>query len=146
MIHLSAIGLALDLIGVMMLGVDLVRVQRNLRHDAEERLSALRDVTEGVGGIDRFLKTVSGDFREYERDEGAYSPRHGTFDSDSAERSIEELKDGINSVADNVGILAAMIVAGVEGDRKTVSKSLIFSYAGLALILLGFGLQIPAYL
>jgi len=31
----------LDLVGVMMLGVDLVRIQKRLRGDAEDRLAAL---------------------------------------------------------------------------------------------------------
>lgn len=146
MIHLSAIGLSLDLVGVLMLGIDLVRVQRKLRRDADDRLASLQDVTEGVGGIDRFLKSVSGDFREYERDEGQYLPRQGTFDSDSAERSFDEMKDGINGLADQVGTLAAMMVTSVEGDRKTASMSLIVSYLGLLFVIIGFGLQIPAYL
>lgn len=146
MIHLSAIGLTLDLVGVLMLGIDLVRVQRKLRRDADDRLASLQDVTEGVGGIDRFLKSVSGDFREYERDEGRYLPRQGTFDSDSAERSFEEMKDGINGLADQVGTFAAMMVTSVEGDQQTASMSLIVSYLGLLFVIIGFGLQIPAYL
>lgn len=146
MMHLSAIGLILDLVGVLMLGIDLVRVQQKLRRDADDRLASLQDVTDGVGGIDRFLKSVSGDFREYERDEGRYFPRSGTFDPDSAERSFEEMKDSINGLADQVGTLATMMVASVDGDRKTASMSLIVSYLGLLLVIVGFGLQIPAYL
>jgi hypothetical protein len=146
MIHLSAIGLILDLVGVLMLGIDLVRVQRKLRLDADDRLSSLQDVTEGVGGIDRFLKSVSADFREFERDEGQYFPRSGTFDFASAERSFEEMKDSINGLADQVGTLAAMLNTSVEGDRKTATMSLIVSYLGLLFVIVGFGLQIPAYL
>lgn len=44
MIALSVSGLVLDLVGVMMLGADLVRVQRKLRSDASDRLSALTEV------------------------------------------------------------------------------------------------------
>ena len=146
MLHLSAIGLILDLVGVLMLGIDLVRVQRKLRRDADDRLASLQEVTAGVGGIDRFLKGVSGDFREYERDEGRYLPRNSTFDSESAERSFEEMKDGINGLADQVGTMAAMMVASVEADRKTASMSLIVTYLGLLFVIIGFGLQIPSYL
>ena len=53
MLHLSAIGLILDLVGVLMLGIDLVRVQRKLRRDADDRLASLQEVTAGVGGIDK---------------------------------------------------------------------------------------------
>jgi hypothetical protein len=142
----SVVGLSSDLAGVLLLGVDLVRVQRRMRGDAAERLASLNDVTEGVGGIDAFLKNISGDFREYRYEEGASFPVDGTFDPRSAQSSLDELKDGINGVADNLGTVAAMMVATVENDRKTAATSLIVTYTGLGLIFLGFVLQIPAYL
>lgn len=145
MIVLSVAGLALDLIGVMMLGVDLVRIQKRLRSDAEDRLAALNDVAEGAGGTEAFLKGISGDFREYYRDEGRYLPSNGTFDYQFAKQSLDELKDGVNGLADHLGTLARMLIAGVESDRETAKLSLSVSYGGLGLILLGFLLQIASY-
>ena len=146
MIVLSLAGLTLDLAGVLMLGFDLVRVQRQLRTEAEDRLASLNEVAEAAGGIDGFLKTVSGDFREYYRDEGIYLPSHGTFDHGAAQASFEEVKDSINGLADNLAVVANMLVATVESDRTTANKTLSMTYGGLALIILGFALQAPAYL
>lgn len=130
----------------MLLGVDLVRVQRRMRGDAEDRLASLNEVTKGVGGIDGFLTTISGDFREYQYDEGRSLPIDGTFDPSSAQTSLDEIKDGINGLADHLGTVAAMLVANVENDRKTAGTSLILTYFGLMLILAGFFLQMPAYI
>ncbi|MBO9712176.1 hypothetical protein [Sphingomonas sp.] len=143
--YLSVVGLVLDVAGVLMLGIDLVRVQRKLKGDAEERLSTLNEVAESAGGIDRFLKSISGDWREYDREDGGYVPRHGTFDHRAAEMSLDELKDGINGLADNLQTVATMMVATVESDRKTASMSLWVTYGGLTLIVVGFALQAVAY-
>lgn len=145
MIVLSVTGLVLDLVGVMMLGVDLVRIQKRLRGDAEGRLAALNDIAEGAGGAEAFLKSVSGDFREYYRDEGRYLPSDGTFDYQSAKQSVDELKDGLTDLADHLGTLARMLIASVEGDRETAKLSLNVSYSGLGLIVVGFLLQIASY-
>jgi hypothetical protein len=145
MVVLSVTGLVVDLVGVMMLGVDLVRIQNRLRRDAVDRLAALNDVAEGAGGAEAFLKSISGDFREYYRDEGRYLPSDGTFDYRSAKQSLDELKDGVNGLADHLGTLARMLIASVEGDRETAKISLNVSYSGLGLIVLGFLLQIASY-
>lgn len=87
MIYLSIAGLALDLAGVMMLGVDLVRVQRRLRGDAEERISRLDEILEEIGGIDSWAETVPSDFREWQWEEGA--DRHGPGDVRPGSRSRE---------------------------------------------------------
>jgi hypothetical protein len=145
MIALSVSGLVLDFVGVMMLGADLVRVQRKLRSDASDRLSALTEVVAGAGGMERFLKSISGDFREYYRDDGQFLPSAGTFDHDAAERSLEEVKDGINGLADHVGTVARMMAATVESDEQTARMSLRVTYGGLVLILLGFTLQAAGY-
>jgi hypothetical protein len=60
MIVLSVTGLVLDLVGVMMLGVDLVRIQKRLRGDAEGRLAALNDIAEGAGGPKLSLRASPG--------------------------------------------------------------------------------------
>lgn len=136
----------MDLAGVLMLGTDLARVQITLKRDAEERLLHLSEVVEAAGGMDKFLASISGDFREYYRDEGAYFPRHESFDHSSAEQSFGEMKDGINGLADNLGTVAQLMVATVESDKKTASMSLWVTYGGLLLIVAGFALQITAYL
>ena len=138
----STSGLVLDLVGVMLLGADLVRIQRRLRGDAADRLERLEEVAASAGGLEAFLKGVSGDWREYERDEGRYLPVYGTFDHDAARANVSELKDGMNGLADSLGTLAEMMIASVRADRETATLSLRLTYIGLALIVTGFLLQI----
>jgi len=145
MITLSLTGLVLDLVGVMFLGLDLVRIQKRLRRDAEDRLAALNDIAHGAGGTEAFLKGISGDFREYYRDDGQYLPSTGTFDHQSAERNVSELKDGISALAEHLRTLAQMLTSTVEGDRETAKISLTVTYGGLGLIVMGFILQIAGY-
>jgi hypothetical protein len=101
---------------------------------------------ESSGGLDAFLKSISGDRREYERDEGRYVPLLGTFDYASAKRSLDEMKDGIGGLADDLRSVATMMIAAVESDRKAAGMSLKVTYGGRILIGIGFLLQIFAYL
>lgn len=145
MIVLSVVGLVLDLAGVLALGWDLKRVQVKLRDDADQRLSVLDEVTEAVGGVEGFLKTVSGDFRDYYMDEGRASPVDATFDHRAAQDSLDEIKGSINGLADQLGMIARMMVAGVKNDRDTAGLSLRWTYGGLGAIVVGFSLQTIAY-
>jgi hypothetical protein len=145
-VYLSIAGLALDLAGVMMLGVDLVRVQRRLRGDAEDRVFRINAILEGIGGIDGWAETVPSDFREWQWEEGRTVMVSGTFDPARARESFEEALGTISAVGTHVITLANMQLAAIDADRATANLSLRYSYVGLGLIALGFCLQIIAYL
>jgi hypothetical protein len=130
----------------MMLGVDLVRVQRRLRGDAENRVTRLDAILESIGGIDGWADTVPSDFREWDWDEGRTVGVPGTFDSERARESFREALETISAVGIHVVTLAKMQVAAIDADRDTANLSLRYSYVGLVLIALGFCLQITAYL
>lgn len=146
MIYFSIAGLAIDLAGVMMLGVDLVRVQRRLRGDAENRVTRLDEILESIGGVDGWAETVPSDFREWDWDEGRTVGVPGTFDPDRARESFKEALETISAVGTHVVTLAKIQVAAIDADRDTAKLSLRYSYVGLVLIALGFCLQIAAYL
>jgi hypothetical protein len=143
---LSVIGLTLDFSGVLFLGFDLVRVQRRLRGDAEERVSRLDAILEEIGGIDGWAETVPSDFRDWQWDEGRTVMVDGTFDTMQAGESFKEALDTIGAVGSHVLTLANMQLAAINTDRSTANLSLRYSYLGLALIVVGFCLQLPAYL
>ncbi|MDO8271634.1 MAG: hypothetical protein Q7U82_06890 [Gammaproteobacteria bacterium] len=124
-----------------------MRVQRKLRTDAENRLSALAEVVESTEGIDPFLNNISADWRSYvDIGEGLYEPELGSFNPDAAKYSLDDIKSGISGLAGDLRTLSTMMLASVESDRKAVSLSLSVSYGGLVLIVLGFLLQMLAYL
>ncbi len=143
---LSISGLALDLSGVLLLGVDLVRVQQRLRGDAEDRITKLDEILEEIGGIDGWAETVPSDFREWQFEEGRTVMLPGTFDPRQARESFDEALSTISAVGMHVLTLAKMQSATIDTDRSTARLSLRFSYIGLLFITLGFGLQLPVYL
>ena len=144
--YLSVAGLVLDVSGVMLLGSDLVRVQRRLRGVAEDRVSRLDVILEQIGGIDGWAETVPSDFRQWQWEEGRTVMLPGTFDPRQAGESFQEALDTIASVGTQVLTLARMQAAAIEVDRSTANLSLRYTYGGLGLILIGFGLQLHAYL
>jgi hypothetical protein len=143
---LSVAGLSLDLCGVLLLGFDLVRVQRRLRGDAKDRISRLDAILDEIGGIDGWAETVPSDFRDWQWDEGRTVMVDGTFDTDRARDSFREALSTISAVGTHVLTLANMQLAVINADRDTAHLSLRYSYLGLALIVAGFFLQLPAYL
>ncbi len=70
----------------------------------------------------------------------------GTFDPDRARESFDEALSTISAVGTHVVTLANMQLATVDADRCTANLSLRYSYIGLAMIAIGFCLQIVAYL
>jgi hypothetical protein len=143
--YLSISGLALDLTGVLLLGFDLVRIQRRLHSESKDRISSLDTILEEIGGIDGWADTVASDFREWQWEEGRTVMVPGTFDPERARVSFEEALGTISAVGTHVLTLAKMQLAAIDADRDTANLSLRFSYLGIALIIIGFCLQMPAY-
>lgn len=143
MTGLTLIGLLLDLVGVVLLGFDLVRIQRKLRRDAEERIATLAGVVEANEGVESWMNELgrSADWREYQRDDGGYWPVGGTFDSSAAQSSFKELGAQVAEIGSSVHRLAHMMSINVLNDQSTAHLSLKFSYIGLALVVIGFALQ-----
>lgn len=72
--------------------VDLVRVQRNLRADATDRLWIFAGVAAAHDGTDKWLDEMgrNADWRKHQRDEGKNLPVGGTFDPEAARDSSKE--------------------------------------------------------
>jgi len=139
----NLIGLFLDLIGVLALGWDVVRIQRGLLASARANASALQKLDADYGGsaswleeTKRSLKWVPGSaFQRYHaEDEVSYN----------AKRTAELAKDTADAaggIGEYVVALAKILNARADEDVKTAGASLKISYAGLALICTGFLLQ-----
>lgn len=142
--YLSIIGLALDLAGVLLLGADVLRIQRKLKRDAVERLSSLNEVFEGQAGLEAWMEELArnADWREHQRDEGRYFPVDGTFDPSAAKESVREITAQISELGANVGRLAELQIAAAKTDQRTARSSLALTYTGLLMIVAGFALQI----
>ena len=141
-------GLVADLIGVLFLGFDVIKIQRNLRQSAQEKFDGANEV---LGDYDQFgdwVKEVkrNADWRDWDYEEGQVSYRAGTFDHDAAERSISDIMLAISNVNESLSKIAEITVDGAIQDQHTAERSLKMSYMGLALITIGFALQIVSQL
>ena len=82
----SPVGLFLDFIGVLLLGIDLVRVQQSLRAQARSDLARFEALAEYHGGTEGRIEEIATSTRRIERE---YDP--GAFNMDDAMKQIGEL-------------------------------------------------------
>ena len=148
MIILNLTGLGADFVGVMLLGYDVVRIQRKLREDAAERLSNFNDLMDQNANNVGYAKDLAGksDWRHFDYDEGMMVPLGESFDHRAASDSYSAAVNFIGSVGADVYKMAGVFAAAYEADERTARLSLRLSYTGLALILMGFALQFYAQL
>lgn len=139
----NLIGLFLDLIGVLALGWDVVRIQRGLVASARTNADALQKLDADYGGVaswleetKRSLKWVPGSvFQEYHaEDEVSYNARR-------IAELAKDTADAANGVAEYTVALGEILKGRAEEDVTTASASLKISYVGLGLICTGFLLQ-----
>lgn len=144
---LQIVGLVLDLLGVGFLGIDLVRIQYGLRKAAKIRINRLEELAEEYGGVEDWSADIGrvANWAEHaDIGEGLYEPIPGAFDASAASRSFEEAMQAVGAIAKRSTEIADLVLGSYVADRESAKSSLVFSYIGLMLILVGFSLQIIA--
>lgn len=147
--NLQVVGLGLDLLGVALLGVDLIRIQNDLRSKANERIDRLNELAEEFGGVEEWADDIakSANWAEYaDIGERIFEPIPGSFDAGAAKESFGEAMQAVGIVAARADKVSGIVLAAYQSDKESAKSSLIYSYLGLALILTGFGLQIISML
>lgn len=137
------IGLVLDLVGVLALGYDVVRIQRSLLASARANRRAYEKLDADFGAtpdwlsdLKKSLTWVPGHaFQEHHaQDEVSYNAeRIGEISRDIA--------DAASGLAEYVAALAETLRQRAHEDADLAGLSLRISGAGLALIVIGFLLQ-----
>src|SRR6266581_467717 len=103
----TPIGLILDVIGVLLLGFDLVRVQKSLRTQARNDLARFEAMVEDYGGAESWIEEISKNCRwvhsrEYERyhaeDEISYNARHALDQLQELAQSVSGLAEPITKI------------------------------------------------
>ena len=147
MVVLSISGLVLDLVGVMLLGFDLLRIQRQIQTEARDRAKILSKMTDDYGGVGAWLGWIKEEaiWSEVEYNEGRGFIIPGTFDTDKAETSFKEVITAIDAVRERVEEICKIVAEDADINELSSKKSLRYSYVGLAAIFLGFSLQVAAY-
>lgn len=138
------VGLILDLVGVALLGFDIIRIQTSLRRGATLRLSKLNEVASEYGGIEQWSKWIGEDayWTHWYSDEGRMLPDKDSFDPDAAQKSFSEATEAISSLSQHVHKLGELLLSSTKSDKETAATSLVVTIFGLVLILCGFGFQI----
>ncbi|MEZ2145793.1 hypothetical protein AAE026_26395 [Bradyrhizobium sp. DN5] len=139
----SPIGLILDLFGVLLLGADLIRVQRMLRAQAANDLADFDQMAEEYGGTESWIQEIKKSARWVK--ESSYSDFLAQDEvSYNAERAIEAVKEAVGCMEGLAGHLASVVALQkkqAEGNRMTARASLRYSVIGLIFIFVGFVLQ-----
>lgn len=142
--QLFVLGLALDLIGILLLGVDLIRFQLAIRNRARMSRALFREIETEYGGIESWANDIMERSRwipasAYERhhieDEVSYNARH-------AMDGLNEISSAVNGLAEHVVKVTGHLSDHAGQDGKLASSSFWFSISGLALLTTGFSLQI----
>lgn len=142
---LNIIGLSSDLVGVLLLGFDVIRIQKRLKSDAAERLSNFSQIMEENAGNKEYGAELAtqGDWRHFDYDEGRIVPISSEpFDYAAAKESYANVANFVGSIGHDVYKMTQLFVAAYEAYEQTAQISLRLSYTGLVLISLGFALQI----
>ena len=144
---LSPVGLSLDFVGVILLGIDLVRVQGSMKQQANADLARFNAMVEEHGGTEEWVKFIKGG--EHWIDPDDYYPNHSADDDVSVElRStkvqLKELMQAITNIAEATTKLITFQHEQAKSNARVADASIRFSIWGLSLICVGFVLQLIA--
>ena len=139
MFDLSSIGLVLDLIGVSILGVDLIGVQSEMAAVSKRNKVLLVSAFKGSSKLSQLRAFIAGDFAKSITPDGKK-----TIAIEELYAALDEMKKEIGVTSEGVGNLINYAVDSVEQQEKAAHKSLKLSYLGLFLIVVGFGFQLAA--
>ena len=140
----SVVGLVLDLVGVILLGVDLLRLQSVTRRRAKEGRALFEEIETAYGGIESWaddLMKQSEWIPNY-----VYADHHSEHEvSYNARHALDTLRDvasAVNGLAAHTTEITKVLYRNMELDKRMASASTWFSVFGLIFLVLGFGLQI----
>jgi hypothetical protein len=135
----SAAGLTVDLIGVFILGYDLLRLQRSLRSEAQERFCEIKELYDGyVPAQERADKIKMSARRLTSR-----NTRDLIASGDNAlGDGLSEVAEALDFIAVRIASLAKLERRRSESDQRSAMVSFRLSGVGLVMILVGFFMQL----
>jgi hypothetical protein len=131
----SILGLTSDFVGVIALGIDVIRIQFRLRQSARDSLERYRKFEEDYGGSGSSLE-------DYSRQLARFPDDRTIGDTlDRTRGSVADLAATAAGLGEYVDGLAATLKERVSDEQRLANTSLRFSGGGMVLILIGFVLQ-----
>lgn len=140
---LSLAGLCIDLLGVLLLGYDLVRIQNELRKSAAEKLIVVDEILANEDDFQKDLKHISAgaDWRDGYYEEGQWISNEASFDYRTAQQSIADAMGAVAQLSDQFQTINRLILNDNAATARAAGISLKLSYVGLAMVVAGFALQ-----
>lgn len=136
-------GLVLDAVGFVLLGWDLIHLQRDMKKRADENINTIEEFSEKYGGIQNWSLGIQS---EIGRIRPPYSARDNYNERLSNIRFTVEGLSNLNqcvwNMAGHLSDFVRLFGKNAERDRQAANRSLKRSIVGVALIVFGFGLQI----
>lgn len=144
----TVLGLILDVIGVVLLSTDLIRLQRVVRRRGKDGRGRFDELESEYGGIESWASELTEQSRWVP--EQAYSERHSedelSYNARRAAETISDLASAANGLAAQVAAIAGILRANADEDDRLASMSVKLSVFGVLLLVAGFLLQIVGVL
>jgi hypothetical protein len=136
---ISAFGLMGDLLGVLILGFDLLRLQSSLRLEARARADLIKKLYDELVPAEQWADSI-----QLHATSLKWSRRGGEMDDviGTLPVALEEVADTCKFLAVRLGALGQLEARRSEQDGRSAVLSFRLSWIGLALIFLGFLLQL----
>jgi hypothetical protein len=142
----TPVGLISDVIGVLLLGFDLVRVQKSLRTQARNDLARFEKMVEDYGGTESWVEDISKNTRwvnerqymaHHAEDEVSFNARHTT-------ERLAELAQSVTALAQPVTKIILFQKDQADANNRIANASIRYSIFGLVLIFIGFSMQLKS--
>lgn len=133
-----------DVAGVLLLGYDLIRVQKLLRLQARDDLSRFEAMASDYGGVGSWISEIKESAKWVSQNQfGRYcSDDEVHFNANHALERVYEVSQCVSALAEHLSELLSLQKEQAEGNAKVANKSLRYSFLGLVLIFIGFSLQL----
>ncbi len=140
---LSVTGLAIDFLGVGLLGFDLVRLQIRLRQQAKQSRAFLDGLASDYGGVPAWASeikssakwTPASDYSDYHAEDET------SFNSRQALEQVGEVADCAGGLAEHVAKITLFLDQDAQENDRTAFMSFWLSVVGLVFVLIGFIFQ-----
>ena len=143
-VNYSVVGLVLDVVGVIFLSADLIRLQRAIRRRGNDGRARFDELESEYGGIESWANELMEQSRWVP--EHTYSDRHSedevSYNARLAVETVRDLASAANGLAAQLTGVAGVLRSSAEEDERLASMSLRLSVVGVAFLSIGFLLQI----
>ena len=137
-------GLGLDVVGVLLLGIDLIRLQRTTRKNATQVRVMFDEIESEYGGIESWAKEIEEQSAWIPED--LYSRRHSEEEvSFNARHTLDRLRDiasAVNGLAVHLTKVTEILDKDATQNERIAGSSFWISIVGVTFLIAGFGLQV----